>query len=382
MGLPLGRRIAEIMKEKGKAFSQQAIANKMGISRETVRLMLTGERVILPHELNQIASFLKVPVERIKQEDTYFEVKELSTLLDKLGDKHRALELAQRIANVAIGVTERCEALNHLGNAYYDLQKYEEAHASWLLAYHEATEIKERYKETEFLFNVTKNLMISFAARKEYTHLSNIISELEPIFDLQPEYSGALCYSYAMIEYEKGNIEATKQRLYQSLEYYIQTGDRINIGIAERNVGFIEFVTSNYEKSKEYFELALPKLEKYDYSYWVTVKDYSKTLIKLGILEHAKQQITTALEIAGTSGLLELEGKLMLLLGRIDHTPEHAKKVVSNCAYGSKVRDLGCKYLMEYYKRAGEAELFMKYHELSESIRGDSYMDLIEEEDL
>lgn len=354
----------------------------MGISRETLRSMLTGDRVILDFELRQIAALLKMNVERIKQDDTRQEERRLHSLLQEAVDHRSALEIAERLAKLAVGITERCISLNNLGSAYFIGLKYDEAHDAWLQAYQYANEIKSRYNDYEYLFEVTKYLLISFSVRKEYAHLSSIISELEPLFESKPERSGALCYSYAMIEYQNGNKESAKQKLYQSLEYYCMAANEKNIGRAEHNVGYIEYATANYETAKKFFESALPRLSQHRYWYLVTVKDYIKTLIILREGNIAEELISHSLQEVQTLGYLELEAKMLLLLSRVSNNPENAIHVVNEEKYGPKVRILGCKFLINFYKKIGDSSMFMKYHEVAEKISEKKFSDILFEEDL
>lgn len=98
LDIPLGRRIAEIMKEKGSAYSLQAMGKRIGLSRETLRLMLHGGREIYDFELKKICSDLKMSVERIKQQDTWLMHSELQQLLKHEGrDPKRALEIANHL---------------------------------------------------------------------------------------------------------------------------------------------------------------------------------------------------------------------------------------------------------------------------------------------
>ncbi len=354
----------------------------MGISRETLRSMLTGDRVILDFELRQIAALLKMTVERIKQDDTRQEERRLHSLLQEAVDHRSALEIAERLAKLAVGITERCISLNNLGSAYFIGLKYDEAHDAWLQAYQYANEIKSRYNDYEYLFEVTKYLLISFSVRKEYAHLSSIISELEPLFESKPERSGALCYSYATIEYQKGNMESAKQKFYQSLEYYRATGDEKNVGIATQNIGHIEYATANYETAKMFYEEALPRLVQYPYSYLVTVKDYIKTLIILGDLKHANELISNSIKEAQSLGYPELEGRFLLLLSRVSNSPEHAQNMIKEEKHGSQVHLLGCKFLMKYYKDISDSSMFMKYYKIAEKLSGKEIFDILDEEDL
>ena len=80
-------------------------------------------------DLRRLSEALKVPMERILQEDTLREETELRELLKAKTDKTRALELALLLSSKSLGMTERCIHLNYLGCAYYLLLEYEKAHS-------------------------------------------------------------------------------------------------------------------------------------------------------------------------------------------------------------------------------------------------------------
>jgi transcriptional regulator with XRE-family HTH domain len=56
----IGARILEIMEEKGKAFTRQAIANRLYMKRDTLSKKLMGERTLYRFELQRIAEALDV----------------------------------------------------------------------------------------------------------------------------------------------------------------------------------------------------------------------------------------------------------------------------------------------------------------------------------
>jgi tetratricopeptide (TPR) repeat protein len=128
-------RISEILKEEGPTFTQKAFAKRLGYGRETLRLMLRGKREIYDFELRKIASTLKY----------------LEALLINLKDNQRALELAQKHLEIAIGWPERCVALDNLGRAHYLMRQYEESHQLWQLAYTYAEKIRTTYHDISLL---------------------------------------------------------------------------------------------------------------------------------------------------------------------------------------------------------------------------------------
>lgn len=88
--IPLGRRIFEIMKDKGKYYTQQAMANRLGISRTTFSQMLTGNREIYNFEVEKIAADLKVSVSRVLQEDIANEVVRIEGILKEMSKVERS----------------------------------------------------------------------------------------------------------------------------------------------------------------------------------------------------------------------------------------------------------------------------------------------------
>lgn len=160
--LPLGKRISEIMKEKGTAYSQNALSQRLGLHKETFRKMLIGERSIYTFELTAICEALKMSQDRILQKDIKLDHYKFRTALS---DKRYsdALVLAEKLLEIAVGFTERCRSLNDIGRVYYYIGEFEKAHEHWLNAYSYADQAIRASGKSEPLFNVTANLMIFFS---------------------------------------------------------------------------------------------------------------------------------------------------------------------------------------------------------------------------
>jgi tetratricopeptide (TPR) repeat protein len=233
LSIPLGQRIGEIMEEKGAAFSIRAFSQRLGVSKDTLARIIQGERPVTPSELERIAKGLNVTIERIKQIDTAKKNQELSHLLKTKYDPKKALVLAKECMDVAVGMTERCEAGNRLARAYFALGKYEQSHKIWLEAFELSQKIYQKYGTTDRLFNILSNLMISYTIRKEYSRLAEILQEIEPVFQDQPNKLGAIYYSKAMIAEQLGSKDQAKLNFYQSLSHFQTTGEPNDIGRAE-----------------------------------------------------------------------------------------------------------------------------------------------------
>lgn len=113
--VPLGQRIGEIMEERGASYSLRAFGSRIGMSKDTLGRIVSGERVSTPSETERIADGLKMTIERLKQEDIKDDLLELEALLHSRKNRKRAMTLARGVAAVSMGMTERCHALNLLG---------------------------------------------------------------------------------------------------------------------------------------------------------------------------------------------------------------------------------------------------------------------------
>jgi transcriptional regulator with XRE-family HTH domain len=366
--IPLGRRIHEIMKEKGGYYSITAMSKRLGICRETYRLMLNGEREIYTFELEKIAKDLKVPVERILQEDIQKDAEVLKMLLEKSSDPPKALEVAFMLEQKACGLSERCIALHRLGHAHFLLHQYEDSHTNLLAAHQLALKMNEMYGETDWLYRILFNLLDTFTARRDYVNASRILQEVDPIFHRTPSRSAALNYLHAKMKESLGDIEGAKNLAYESIKYAELSGKENLIGKTAINAAHYEFLTKNYQRSKELLVNAMKNLADDVRTLLIARKEFVKTLIKLEEHQVAEQEITSAIEIAKHSRLSEMEGKLLILLARAKNEPFHAEFVVSEERFGKKIRYLACKFLTQYYRHKGDSYHLMQYHKIMEEL--------------
>lgn len=379
--LDLGRRVQEIMKEKGRAYTQQAMANRLGISRETLRLMLNGTDEIWDYQLRRIAEDLKVPVERITQEDVKEDGQELRELFRSTENPHRALEIAKRLVSVAIGLSERSEAFNGLGCAYFDLRDYEKAHDAWLKAYQLAQDLSEQYCDSETLYKVLENLMLSYSQRKEFSHAAEILKKVEVIFKDTPIRMGSIYYTRAEIAENLGDLQSAKDYAYQSLCCFEESGDEILTGRAQYTCANYEFKYKNFSKSAELYDSARHLLTKDTYWKLQSVKGYIKSMLKLNANADVMALIDEALDELQTQSLPELEAKFQLLIARTNREIEYAEMVLNRTALSVKLRSVACVFLMNYYKGIGDSDSLMRYYDISESL-GVNDSDILDMEEL
>ena len=276
--LPLGRRIAEIMDEKGAAFSQRAFAPRVGFSKDTLGRVIAGERNIKPSELIRIAKGLSISVARLKQEDIKKASEESVERLETKKDLSRALQLAEQVYAVALGASEKCDSAVLLARTMYALGDVENAHDLLLNAYRDAELASAKYNDADRLYKILSKLMITFTVKKEFSHLSEILGRVESVFKEEPEKQGAIYFSKATIARQFGNHAKFGESLYQSLECYRQVGKMNDIGRAELNVAHFEFGQRNYERAKEYLQEAIQHLHGDQHYQLVAIKDYSKVL--------------------------------------------------------------------------------------------------------
>lgn len=379
--IPIGRRVGEIMEEKGGGYTIRTLAARIGMNRESLRQAITGNRPISPAELDQIATGLHVSVDRIRQDDVKKEREELRSLLKSMGNPKRALQLAKYLASVAVGITERSETLNDLGRALFDVHELKQAHEVWFEAYECAKKVEKKYGETERLLHIVRNLMISYTHRREYIRMSELLNEIEPLIHDQPEPLGAMCFAHAKMAEHLGDDEEAKRMAIKALEYYKLTNDRYAIGRASIDVAHYEFKTRNYGKAKAHLETAREFVENDLYIQLIATKEYVKVLLKLSDYQNAVEMIHSALKVLNSQKYHDLEGKFYVLLSIAKEDKQYAEIVLDQGKAGEQVRYLACLFLVDHYKRSGDVESLFRYYKYAEELAG-SGSDLLHRGDL
>ncbi|WP_198299645.1 helix-turn-helix domain-containing protein [Tumebacillus avium] len=347
-GIPLWLRIREIMKEQGSSYSLTAIAGRLGISRETLRKMLNGEREIYSFELEKLSKDLKVSISRLLQEDLI--VPESITILCGQCRWNDALKVARRWQDVAMGLSERANALNKFGLIYLWRKDYDEARRYFEEMLLLAQEINAKYDHDCLLRRTLRNLLSTCADMKETERASEIIEIAEPYFQACPVEMGLLYYSKAKINKVMLQPAEAKLNLYKSLELYSQGTTHDTTGRGYIAVATAEFADRNYAKAKELLESAISVAES-DTVKLTARSQLAKTLFKLGEYALAEALIHTTLAMEAIARDPDCEAKLLILRTRITRDARYAEQAAVNLSYSIVVRFLAYRYLSIQYKQ-------------------------------
>ncbi|HEU4963992.1 MAG TPA: helix-turn-helix transcriptional regulator [Bacilli bacterium] len=382
--VPQGRRICEIMEEKGDAYSLRALGRRIGMSKDMLHRCITGDRYIKPSELERIAEGLGISVARLLMEDVTKEREELKRLLTSMKNPKRALELAKIVAEPAVGVSERCEALNDLGRAYYLLHRYEEAHKVWLEAYPFAIQIQEKYAESTFLYHVVSNILLAAAMRKDYTAMLEIKSKALPALETHPRHAGTICYALAKIEEDLSNYSDAKTYYYEALNHFSRCDMLEYVAGSKHNIACFEFRRNNLKQSREFFLEALQMFPENTIERVRCHKELSKTLIRTGQLAEAEQHLRQALfhvDRCDVEDRDEYIAKINILLSRATSDPTYASHIAQDSNIELKYREVACNYLVHLYEMKEDAAQMIVWQRQLNQLSGRKY-DVIDEEDM
>lgn len=361
--IPLGRRISEILQEKG--ISPNAFSQRIGMGKDTFYSCIKGDRYIKPSELSLMASKLNLTSDRILQRDNEKEFLEVRSLLERKVNIQRALELAQHLFQSALGWTEKFDLLNDIGTAYHHLKDYEQAHRAWVAALPYAEKIHTAYGEYERLFRITKNLIISYTQRNDFAKLTQILAELEPSFEnSNPDYAGALSYSHAMVALKMGDKELCRDKLYQQLRFNQMMNVTRAVGIAHHNVSYIEYLHGNYEVARSHSEKAMDLLIDFPDLYFESVKDFVRILWHLDQFDLAREKVVTSLESVEEFNLPEARAKLLVLKALTHNDATSAESIFSIGGLDEKIYLLACHFLLDFCRTANDAEGLLRYYKI------------------
>jgi tetratricopeptide (TPR) repeat protein len=379
--IPLGRRIEELKKEKGGYYSNVAMAGRLGMHTETLRSMLKGKREIYTFELDKIAKDLKMPVERILQEDVREEIEQLETLLELREKPTIALEIGLKMEEQAIGVTERCHALHRLGRAFENTHQYQEYNNELRQAYQLALQIQDQYGDSNAMYSVMYHLMASYTAIKDYVTASKILDEILPFFVETPKRQSALCYQKAMIEETNGNLRKALQYATESLKYAEESKIPVLVAKTRLNLAHFHYQLTDYRTSRELLEPAIDGLSEDTRTQLIARKELVKTYLKMHVKELALDQIEIALVDAKDIMWMDMVGKLTILLTLSTNNPSHAQSVLDNERHSLKIRWLSCRCLRGYYKALNDGAMFLHYSKIAEGFCAD-FPDFLNEGEL
>ncbi|ARU62307.1 hypothetical protein CBW65_15890 [Tumebacillus avium] len=370
--IKLGRRISELMTEKGDAYSIRAFAEKIGMNRETFRQMLLGTRRIAPSELELISKGLNVSQERLKQEDTFQKEQELVTILT--GKKRtkvmliRAHELAMELVEIALGVTEKGYSLNNLGRVQFVQERYKEAHQTWLAAYEYAKSVEKDFDDKQLLHLVTSNLMLTCTIRREYSNIEEMLNLVEKVFSDDPSKLGMAYYTRMIMNEDRGELEQAKKLAYRSLELFEQTNDNKQVGRALINVAHYEYILGNYKTSARLLGSAINLVKPFEGILIIAVKEYVKSLLQLRDYHSALKVLNEYDPLA--QEYPEYWGRLQIMKTVAKDDPSFAESVVNNTNLSVNLRYFACKSLMEFYYLKDDGDNAIRYYEKSRMLTG------------
>ncbi|TCP59023.1 tetratricopeptide repeat protein [Tumebacillus sp. BK434] len=348
--IPLWRRIRELMKEKGSRYSMTAVANRLGISRETLRLMLNGEREIFMFELEKIANDLKLPLARILQHDIQDLHEQLQEKKDNLQDMDLAMELAKQRYTIAQGLSEKAYALLDIRYLYAFQDKWTEAEEVSLTAQELILQIGLTEQEDEVLFRLQNHLVTIYQFTKRYEKALEVLKSMKQLNRDLPVRIAAFHHNMGICLHGLNKVEEAKESFHKALEL-LQDLDRQEwIGRVYFCYAYLEYCEMNYHRSKELINKALQHL-KTEVMRIGAVRDLAKVLLKLRDHQAAEALILETLQSEAIEQNSEMEGRLLILLSKTRDLPYHAEAVAGNYKYAKNIRFLAAKFLRLYYRR-------------------------------
>ncbi|ARU63126.1 hypothetical protein CBW65_20685 [Tumebacillus avium] len=246
----LGKRIREIMAEK--KVKVRGFAKEIDLGRMTLERILDG-RYATAEELEKIAGGLGIAVERLKRTDVADLEKEYADQLDNNQLGQRGVQIAEQLAEAAIGRTEKRDALTKLGTAHYLLRNLDLAQDLWERAY---LLIKDT-ADHDLLFRTINNLLVIYLERHNYMALQALLDEVEPIFGEEELYPhGVIAHCRGQIASLARDYTLTRTHFLKSLDSYRQIGHDAGVGRVLNNLGSDEYLQGNYEAAISYLEEA------------------------------------------------------------------------------------------------------------------------------
>jgi tetratricopeptide (TPR) repeat protein len=273
----------------------------------------------------------------------------------------------------AVGWSEKFDMLNDLGSAYHFLREYEHAFNVWQQALPFAEKIKEKFGESDRLYIIITNLVISYRIKKDYSTISQLLKRVEPDFqDFNPRWAGILCFSQALMASNMGDDALARQKLMESLDHFKETLDDALIGKGIHNIAYHNYLTRDFSSAKELYERAIQQLTNHTIPRLISMVDLVKTLLILNEKETALKLIQCAFAIEELSNDPDLEAKFHVLHSVATNEPGHAELVLSFENIDQKVRLIACKFLLNFYTQRDDAESVLRYHKYAESVYNSS----------
>ncbi|PWK13477.1 tetratricopeptide repeat protein [Tumebacillus permanentifrigoris] len=364
--VPIGRYITEILYSRN--LTPHYLSQKVDFGKkDTVYSCLRDERRLSPNELQQISDILHVPIERLKQTDLEQEAFELRLLVRSKQRSPRAIDLGLKLQKLALGWTEKFDILNDLGSAYYYMDKFPQAHQAWLEALPLAEKIRDTFSETDRLYMVTNNLILTYTQKQDFSALTYLLDKVETAFTFSnPKRAGLLATSSAIIATEMGDYEKAQQKWQEAFEQFERTNDQSLIGKGYHNLAYYEFRVGNFAESHRLFAKALHALTPDPIPHLIAIGDYLKTLIKLKETDTALHMIAVARSIRELESLPDLQAKFHILESVATGNPQLAESVLQITEAGPHLKLMACKWIMHHLSHQGDADKLLRYYKKAE----------------
>lgn len=363
--IDIGRRLREIFDQR--KLSLRAFARYYGSSKDVIHRIMTGGRLPTKTELVNIAHHLKMPYERLLMEDTKSEMAELKRLIEEKANPKRAIKLASDLLPRALGYTEHFTILNYIGAAYHQLDHHEQAHNTWLQALPYAEKIKALLDDSECLYKITFNLIISHSERKDYLKLALLLEGLEPLLSTDdPKRYGDILFYQARLAFDRGDTELYREKMYKSAELYRMVDSKRLHFVADINIACAEYKVGNYHKAEDLFSTTVETTPSHlkDLVY-AARKTYVQTLLKVKKRTKANLLIDQSLHELENLNLPRIQARFLLLRAYSRMDAESAQRVLSIEGLDDSLYLLACKCLMEHCKTIEDHGGFIEYHEMA-----------------
>ncbi|MBL0388065.1 tetratricopeptide repeat protein [Tumebacillus sp. ITR2] len=379
--IPLGRRIQEILEEKGAAYLVGFFANRIRFNPHRLVSILQSAVVPSPEDLEQIAKGLGITVERLTREDTQERLERLHELLQSQGASEETVLVAEELAALSLGATERADAYCLLGRAYYAAGKLEEAHEAFLKSYRLYEPVFELYQDSERMYRFTHNLSITYTVRKEYSGLADLLKRVESFSWDDPVKAGSTFFASAVAQYELGQLDDAKRLFQKSLTAYRETDNREYIGRGYYNLGRVQYLTGELQAADSSLESALHELAADSPFRIKAVEMLIKARIHLGELESAMRLIQEhEPELHKRPQVLAY---LYLLHAYKSEDLKALGDVLAMEIVEREWKASGYKYLMKHYSEHGDSLAVMTYFQyyLQTDQDSSSFEDLFQRRD-
>jgi hypothetical protein len=156
---------------------------------------------------------------------------------------------------------------------------------------------------------------------------------------------------------------------YLSFQQAKVSGKTTLVGRTAVNAAHFEYLTGKYLRAKELLLEAIPALSEDKATELIAKKELVRNLIKLGETQRAVTEIHSTLEeLSALKDYRKIEGKLMLLLARLNNDPRYAEALLEVEEYGKEIHLIAAKFLKQFYGNKGDSKKYIHYYHIAERL--------------